>query len=211
MSERGETARVLLVDDHSLMRLGLASAIAEDPRLTVCGEAGTAADALKMYRSLRPDIVLMDLRLPDASGAFAIAAIRGEFPEAKIVVISTFAPDEEIHAAVTAGARAYVLKTIDAPDLRAVVHAVLRGERHFAADVAVRLASRNLQSGLTVRERDVLELVARGKRNREIADALGITEGTVKSHVANILVKLGVTDRTEAATVAIERGIIRFG
>jgi two-component system, NarL family, response regulator len=201
---------VLLVDDHSLMRIGLASVIASDPGLAVCGEAGTGASALELYRSLQPDIVLMDLRLPDMSGAAVTEKIRDEFPEAKIIVVSSFAPDDEIYAAVMAGARAYVLKTIDAGQLIEVIRTVASGRRHIPADVAARLAARIPRSELTDRERKVLQLVVKGKRNREIADELGITEGTVKTHVGNILMKLGVADRTEAATAAIERGIINL-
>jgi two-component system NarL family response regulator len=211
---RGEVSahglRVLIVDDHLLVRIGLKAVISDDPRLTVCGEAGSVAKAVEMYRAHRPDVVLMDLRLPDGSGVDATAAIRAEFPEARVIVISSFAPDEEIHAAVQAGARAYVMKTIEGNDLRAVIYAVMRGERHIPAEVASRLATRNPQSDLTERERAVLQLVVRGKRNREIADALEIAEGTVKGHMQTILLKLGVTDRTEAATVAIERGIVHL-
>jgi two-component system NarL family response regulator len=210
MNHRG-TLRVLLVDDHALMRMGLTSVIVGDPGLAVCGEAGTASQAVERYRTVRPDVVLMDLRLPDASGAVATSRICSEFPGARILVISCFAPDEEIHAAFQAGARGYVSKTIEAGDLRAVIHAIARGERHVPADVAARLAARNPQSDLTDRERSVLQLVVRGRRNRGIAETLGIAEGTVKAHIQNILLKLGVIDRTEAATVAIERGIVHLG
>ncbi len=199
-------SRVLLVDDHSVMRIGLAGAISCDPHLSVCGEGRTAAEGIERYRSLRPDVTVMDLRLPDASGTTATRTIRDEFPDARIIVLSAFAPEEEIYAAFAAGARAYVLKTIEAPDLRAVIHAVVRGERYVAAEVAQRLANRTTQSDLSEREREVLRLVTRGKRNRAIADALGITEGTVKTYVGNILLKLGVRDRTAAAIAAIERG-----
>jgi DNA-binding NarL/FixJ family response regulator len=205
-----DSLRVLLVDDHALMRIGLASVIATDPGLSVVGEAGTGARAVELYRSLRPDIVLMDLRLPDHSGAAVTETIREEFPEAKIIVISSFAPDEEIYAAIAAGARAYVLKTIEAEELVEVIRIVAAGRRHIPAEVAARLAARIPRSELTDRERRVLQLIVRGRRNREIADELGITEGTVKTHVGNILMKLGVTDRTEAATVAIERGIVNL-
>jgi DNA-binding NarL/FixJ family response regulator len=208
---RPRTARrVLLVNDHMLVRMGLTNAISEDPRLVVCGEAGTAAKGVEMYRALRPDVVLMDLRLPDFSGARATAAIRVEFPDARIILISSFSLDEEIHAALEAGARAYVPKSIDAADLRAVVHAVLRGERHVGRELAARLAARNPHSELTGRERDVLELVVRGRRNREIAKELGICEGTVKAHVQTILLKLGVAHRTAAAMVALQRGIVHL-
>jgi two-component system NarL family response regulator len=207
---RTDTVRVLIVDDHLLVRIGLRTVISDDPRLSVCGEAANVAKAVEAYRVQKPDVVLMDLRLPDGSGVDATAAIRAEFPEARVIVVSSFAPDEEIHAAVQAGARAYVMKTIEANDLRAVIYAVMRGERHIPAEVAGRLATRNPQSDLTERERAVLQLVVRGKRNREIAETLDIAEGTVKGHVQTILLKLGVTDRTEAATVAIERGIVHL-
>jgi DNA-binding NarL/FixJ family response regulator len=202
------SVRVLLVDDHALMRMGLASAISGEPGLAVCGEASTAAKGIELYRALRPDVVLMDLRLPDQSGVRAIAAIRKEFADARIILISSFSPDEEIYAAMQAGARAYVPKSIEAGDLRAVIGAVMRGERHLSGEIAVRLAARNPHSELTDRERNVLERIARGRRNREIGSELGICEGTVKAHVQTILLKLGVTDRTEAAIVAVQRGIV---
>jgi DNA-binding NarL/FixJ family response regulator len=203
--------RVLLVDDHALMRLGLASAIAAESGMEVCGEASTGTEAIELYRALKPDVVLMDLRLPDFSGVQATSAIRREFPTAKLVVISSFAPDEEVYSAIAAGAQAYVLKTIEAETLVGVIRKVAAGQRHIPAEIAARLAARIPQSELTDRERDVLRLLVRGRRNREIAETLSIAEGTVKIHVGNILLKLGVTDRTEAATVAIERGIITLG
>jgi DNA-binding NarL/FixJ family response regulator len=201
---------VLLVDDHALMRLGITSLIRTEPGLTVCGEASTGAQAIELYRSLRPDIVLMDLRLPDASGAEVTQSIRAEFPEAKVIIISSFAPDEEVYAAISSGARAYVLKTIEADELIAVVRKVAAGQRHIPAEIAQRLEARVPRTELTEREREVLRFVVRGKRNREIADILGIGEGTVKTHVANILLKLGATDRTEAAMMAVDRGIVRL-
>jgi DNA-binding NarL/FixJ family response regulator len=203
--------RVLLVDDHALVRIGLTSVIAAEGGLEVCGEASTGARAVELYRTLRPDVVLMDLRLPDISGVQATTEIRKEFPDAKLVVISSFAPDEEVYAAIAAGAQAYVLKTIEAEELVAVIRKVASGIRHIPAEIAARLAARIPRSELTDRERDVLRLLVRGRRNREIADELGISEGTVKTHVGNILLKLGAADRTEAATMAIERGIVTLG
>jgi two-component system NarL family response regulator len=205
------TLKVLLVDDHALVRIGLASVIADEPGLEVVGQASTGARAVELYRSLRPDVVLMDLRLPDFSGVQATEAIRKEFPDAKLVVISSFAPDEEVYSAIAAGAQAYVLKTIEADELVEVIRKVAAGQRHIPGEIAARLAARIPRSDLTDRERDVLRLLVRGRRNREIAEDLGISEGTVKTHVGSILLKLGVTDRTEAATVAIERGIVTLG
>jgi two-component system NarL family response regulator len=153
----------------------------------------------------------MDLRLPDFSGVQATETIRKEFPDAKLVVISSFAPDEEVYSAIAAGAQAYVLKTIEADELVEVIRKVAAGQRHIPGEIAARLAARIPRSDLTDRERDVLRLLVRGRRNREIAEDLGISEGTVKTHVGSILLKLGVTDRTEAATVAIERGIVTLG
>jgi DNA-binding NarL/FixJ family response regulator len=206
-----EMIRVLLVDDHALMRIGLASVIGAEPGMEVVGDASTGGRGLEMYRAMKPDVALVDLRLPDMSGVLVTKAIRAEFPDAKIVVISSFAPDEEVYSAFTAGAHAYVLKTIESEELCIVIRKVAAGQRHIPAEVAERLAARIPQSDLTDRERDVLRLLVRGRRNREIADSLSISEGTVKTHVGNILLKLGVTDRTEAATVAIERGIVSLG
>jgi DNA-binding NarL/FixJ family response regulator len=203
--------RILLVDDHALVRIGLGSVIADEPGMEVCGEATTGARAIELYRSLRPGLVLMDLRLPDLSGAEATEAIRREFPDAKLLVVSSFAPDEEVYAAIAAGAQGYVLKTIETEQLVAAIRTVASGLRHIPPEIAARLAARIPRSDLTDRERDVLRLLVRGRRNREIAEQLTIAEGTVKTHVANILLKLGATDRTEAATVAIERGIITLG
>lgn len=203
--------RILLADDHSLMRVGLASVIGTTTDLEVCGEAETGQGAIDLYRSLKPDVALVDLRLPDLSGAVVTEKINEEFPDAKIIVLSSFAPDEEIHAAVVAGAKAYLLKTIDGAGLVNVIRTVAAGRRVFPLEVAERLAARIPRSELTSRELAVLRHMGKGKRNREIALELGITEGTVKTHVVNLFLKLGATDRTEAVTLAIERGIINIG
>jgi DNA-binding NarL/FixJ family response regulator len=163
-----------------------------------------------LFRALRPDVTLMDMRLPDQSGAEAIRTIRGEFSDAKILVISTFVADEEVYAAITAGALGYVLKTVESEELVGLIRRAAQGLRHIPPEVGARLADRIPLSDLTARERLVLALLVRGRRNRQIAEELGIAEGTVKSHVSNIMLKLGVADRTEAATVAIERGLIRL-
>ena len=206
----GKRLRILLVDDHALMRLGLATVIAGEPDMEVCGQAGTGDQAIALFRVARPDVTLMDMRLPDRSGAEAIRAIRQEFPDARILVISTFAADEEVYTAITAGALGYVLKTVESEELVEVIRRTAQGQRHIPPEVGARLADRIPLSDLTARERLVLTLLVRGRRNRQIAEELGISEGTVKSHVSNIMLKLGVADRTEAATVAIERGLIHL-
>ncbi len=205
------TLRVLVVDDHPLVRTGLTRVIGTDLGLKLCGEAGSGAQAIELYRSLKPDVVLMDLRLPDRSGVETTEAIRREFPDARIVVISSFAPDEEVYAALAAGAQAYVLKSGEPEEILAAIHTVASGERHIAPEIAARLGARLSRASLSDRERDVLRLLVRGRRNRQIAEDLGISESTIKTHVRSILLKLGVADRTEAATVAIERGFITLG
>jgi two-component system NarL family response regulator len=200
--------RVLLVDDHVIMRVGLASVIASEPGMEVCGEAGTAAQAIAMYRSLQPDVVLMDLRLPDMSGVEATAKIREEFPKAKIAIVSTFAREDEVYAAVSAGARGYVLKTLQCETLISVIRTVASGQRYIPAEIARRLADHVPRPELTPRERDVLVRLVHGRTNQQIASELGISDATVKVHMGNILLKLGASHRTEAVTAALMRGIV---
>lgn len=200
--------RLMLVDDHYLVRLGLSSVIGLEADMRVCAEAATGRRAIELFAAEQPDVTLMDLRLPDVSGTEAIRAIRADFPEARIIALSTFAGDEEIHLALDAGALAYLVKTVEPVELVDTIRKVAAGQRHVPPDLAARLASRSPRSHLSPRELDVLKLMVSGKRNREIAAHLDITEGTVKVHVSNVLVKLGVTDRTEAVTQAIQRGIV---
>ncbi len=200
--------RVLLVDDHVIMRVGLASVIASETGMEVCGEAGTGEEAIAMYRSLQPDVVIMDLRLPDMSGVVATEQIRRDFPKAKIAIVSTFAKEDEVYAAVSAGARGYVLKTLQCDTLIEVIRTLAAGGRYMPPEIASRLADRVPRSELTPRERDVLAHLVHGKKNQQIADELGISDATVKVHVGNILLKLGAADRTEAVTVALMRGIV---
>jgi DNA-binding NarL/FixJ family response regulator len=204
----GDTLRLMLVDDHYLVRLGLSSVIALEPDMSVCAEAATGRHAIELFRTQKPDVTLMDLRLPDLSGTDATRAIRAEFPDARIIALSTFAGDEEIHMALGAGALAYLVKTVQPEELVDTIRKVATGQRHVPADLAARLASRSPRSHLSPRELEVLKLMIMGKRNKEIATQLDITEGTVKIHVSNILVKLGVADRTEAVTQALQRGIV---
>jgi DNA-binding NarL/FixJ family response regulator len=202
--------RILLVDDHYMVRVGLASILALEGDMVVCAEASTGEQAVALFRRERPDVTLMDLRLPGMSGAEATAAIRAEFPEARVVVLSTYAGDEEIHNAPQMGAMAYILKTVDRATLVQTIRRAAAGQRTLPPEVAERLAERLPRSQLSPRELDVLRLMVHGKRNREIARVLAIGEATVKAHVSSILAKLGAVDRTEAVTTALTRGIVQL-
>jgi DNA-binding NarL/FixJ family response regulator len=202
--------RIMLVDDHYLVRMGLASIIALEPDMMVCAEASTGEQARVLFRTHRPDVSLIDLRLPGMNGSETIHAIRGEFPDARIVMISTYVCDEEIYGALQAGAMAYLVKSVQREELMRAIRKAAAGQRHIPAEVAARLADRVTRSRLSTREIEVLRLLVGGRRNREIAGALDITEGTVKLHVSSILGKLGAADRTEAVTVALQRGIVQL-
>ena len=202
--------KLMLVDDHYLVRMGLASIMALEPDVDVCAEASNGHEAREMYRAHRPDVTLMDLRLPDISGTETLQAIRREFPDARIVIISTYVCDEEIYGALQAGAMAYLVKSVQRDELMRAIRKAARGQRHIPAEVAARLAERVTRSQLSSRELEVLRLLVAGRRNREIAGTLDITEGTVKLHVSSILGKLGVADRTEAVTRALQHGIVQL-
>jgi two-component system NarL family response regulator len=202
--------RLMLVDDHYLVRMGLRSIIALEPDMTVCAEAATGEQARTLFRMHRPDVTLMDLRLPGMNGSETVHAIRTEFPDARIVMISTYVGDEEIYGALQAGAMAYLVKSVQREELASTIRKAAAGQRHIPPEVASRLADRVTRSQLSARELEVLRLLVSGRRNREIAGALLIAEGTVKLHVSSILGKLGAADRTEAVTVALQRGIIRL-
>jgi DNA-binding NarL/FixJ family response regulator len=205
-----EKLRIMLVDDHYLVRVGLASIIALEPDMRVCAEASTGEQAIALFRSERPDVTLMDLRLSGVTGTEATRAIHAEFPDARIIILSTYVCDEEIFAALQAGAMAYLVKSVQREELIKAIRKGAAGQRHIPAEVAARLAERVGRSQLSARELDVLRLLVGGSRNRAIASALDITEGTVKLHVSSILGKLGVSDRTEAVTVALQRGIVQL-
>ena len=205
-----EKLTIMLVDDHYLVRVGLASVIALEADMTVCAEASTGEQAIGLFRARRPTVTLMDLRLPGMSGLKTTEAIRAEFPDARIIVLSTYVSDEEIYAALQAGAMAYLVKSVGREELIQAIRKAAGGRRHIPAELAARLADRMSRAQLSTRELDVLRLLVGGKRNREIASVLDITEGTVKLHVSSILGKLGVVDRTEAVTVALQRGIVQL-
>lgn len=205
-----EKLRIMLVDDHYLVRVGLASIIALEPDMTVCAEASTGEQAVELFRLHQPDVTLMDLRLSGVNGSEATEAILSEFPDARIIVISTYVCDEEIYNALQAGAMAYLVKSVQREELIQAIRKAAGGQRHIQPEVAARLAERVGRSQLSARELDVLRLLVGGKRNRAIADELDITEGTVKLHVSSILGKLGALDRTEAVTVALQRGLVQL-
>ena len=205
-----EKLTIMLVDDHYLVRVGLASVIALEADMTVCAEASTGEQAIGLFRARRPTVTLMDLRLPGISGLKTTEAIRAEFPDARIIVLSTYVSDEEIYAALQAGAMAYLVKSVGREELTQAIRKAAAGRRHIPAELAARLADRMSRAHLSTRELDVLRLLVGGKRNREIASVLDITEGTVKLHVSSILGKLGVVDRTEAVTVALQRGLVQL-
>jgi two-component system NarL family response regulator len=202
--------RVMIVDDHPVVREGIARIISNEPRMELVGEAGSAQDAIQLYRKVRPDITLMDMRMPDANGAKTIEAIRSEFTNARIIILSSFDHEEDIYQAIQAGARGYLLKDSPRNDLISAIVRVHGGERCIPANIATRLAERVGGNELTAREFEVLKLIVKGRSNKEIGDQLGISEGTVKSHVNNILSKLNVTDRTQAVSVALKRGLVHL-
>ncbi len=201
---------VLVADDHYVVRVGLLGIIAMQKDLEVIGEAEDGEHAVTLYRQHRPDVVLMDVRMPGMNGIEATATIRRESPRARIIVLTTYDGDEDIHRAFQAGAMSYLLKSTPGPELIRAIRAVYQGQRFVPPAVASRMAQRMPCSDLSERELEVLRLVVAGLSNKEIAGRLDFTEHTAKAHVRNILGKLGVEDRTQAATSALQRGIIHF-
>lgn len=202
--------RVLIVDDHPIVREGLAALIARRPDMAVSGEAGDGRQAVEKHRLLRPDVTLMDLRMPEMDGLAALRAIRAEAPTARVIVLTTFDGDEDAYLALEAGAAGYLLKDAPRESLMDAIRAVRAGRRWIPPEVAAKLAERVGAPALSPREREVLSLIARGRSNHQIGAALGIAEGTVKVHVNSILGKLEAGDRTEAVTVALRRGILHL-
>ena len=202
--------RIFSVDDHPLLREGIAAIINSQDDMVIVAQASTGHEAIRLFREHRPDVTLMDLRMPDISGIDALSAILGEFPDARIVMLTTFEGDVEIQRSLAAGARGYVLKNMPPKELVEVVRQVHAGKKRIPQEIAAQLAEHIADEPLTGREVDVLQHVASGNRNREIAEHLMISEETVKVHVKHIMEKLGANDRTAAVTIAVRRGIIQL-
>jgi DNA-binding NarL/FixJ family response regulator len=202
--------RVLCVDDHPLLREGIGTVINSQPDMKLVGEASNARDAVEQFRKHRPDVTLMDLRLPDMSGIDTMIAIRGEFPEARIIILTTFEGDVEIQRSLEAGARAYMLKSMPPKDMVDTIRQVHAGKKRIPQEIASNLAEHYSDESLTGREVEVLRQIAGGNRNRDIADKLFITEETVKVHIKHIMEKLGASDRTQAVAIGVRRGIIQL-
>ncbi len=200
--------RVFSVDDHPLLREGLAAIINNQPDMQIVAQAATGSEAIQLFRQHQPDVTLMDLRLPDMSGIDALIAIRTEFPEARIIMLTTFEGDVDIRRSLEAGARGYMLKTMPPKELVEVIRQVHAGKKRIPAEVVAHLAEYFGDDALTEREIEVLRHVAGGNRNREIAERLFISEETVKVHIKHIMEKLGASDRTQAVAIGVRRGII---
>jgi len=199
--------RVLIVDDHPVVRTGLALMLKYEPDMAAIAEASNGLEAVQRFREHQPDVTLMDLRMPEMDGVAAIAAIRAEFGEARIILLTTYDGDEEIYQGLRTGAKGYLLKDASCEELLAAIRAVHEGRSHIPAAVGAKLVERMGNPELSDREREVVQLIAKGMNNQEIALALNIAEGTVKFHVNNILSKFQVHDRTQAVIVALKRGI----
>jgi DNA-binding NarL/FixJ family response regulator len=210
MNTAPSAIRILTVDDHPIMREGIAALVATQSEMCLIGEASTGREALELYRKHQPDVILMDLQMPDMNGIEATIAICSEFPEARIIILTTYTGDVQVLRALKAGARAYLLKSLLRKELLETIRAVHAGRKRIPPAVAAELAEHAVDETLTLREIDVVRLIAGGNANKLIADQLSITEETVKGHVKSILSKLGANDRTHAVTIALKRGIIEL-
>ena len=210
MTTPAHVIRLLSADDHPLLRSGIATLISTQPDMQLVGEASTGTEAVQLHRELSPDVTLMDLQMPDLSGLDAITAIRSEDPTARIIVLTTYSGDTLAQRALKAGARAYVLKSLVRTEILDTIRIVYEGERRVQADVAAEIAKHTADAALTAREIEVLQLVASGCANKQISVRLYINEETTKTHIKNILAKLGARDRTHAVTLGLKRGIIEL-
>lgn len=202
--------RVFSVDDHHLLREGIATLIRNQPDMVLVGEASNGSEAIEGFRKHQPDVVLMDVRLPDMTGIEAMVTIRKEFAEARIIMLTTSEGDVEIHRALEAGARSYMLKTMPPKDLVETIRQVHAGRKRIPSEIAAHLAEHYSDETLTIREIEVLKQIGGGNRNRDIADHLFISEETVKVHIKHIMEKLGASDRTQAVAIALRRGVIHL-
>ena len=210
MTSAPKPIRIALVDDHPLLRQGIAALLADQADLQLVGQASNGLEAIEQFRLHRPDVMLMDLQMPGMNGIDAMSAIRGEFPDARFVVLTTYTGDVQIVRALKAGARAYLLKSLLHRELLETIRAVHAGHKRIPPEVAAELADHAADDQLTAREIEVLRLIPAGNANKIVADRLSITEETVKAHVKNILSKLDANDRTHAVTIALKRGIIEL-
>ena len=202
--------RILSVEDHPVFRQGLAAIVSAERDMLLVGQASNAVDAVAEFRRHRPDITLMDVRLPGSDGTDALIAIRGEFPQARIIMLTTSDGDGDIQRAMRAGASGYILKSMHMDELLSVIRSVHAGRRHISPEVAARLAEHLGDDDLTARELDVLRLIRDGHRNKQIADQLSISENTVNFHIKNLVDKLQANDRTHAVTIALRRGLLQI-
>lgn len=202
--------RILTVDDHPLIRVGIATLVGPESDIKLVGEACNGREAIAKFREHLPDVTLMDLQMPDMNGVDAMIAIRDEFPQARIIVLTTYVGDVQVFRALKAGAQAYVMKNLVHKELLQTIRAVYAGRKTMSPEVAAQVAAHTGEEALTSREIDVLRLIAKGSANKEIAAQLSTTEETVKSRVKNILLKLGANDRTHAVTIGLKRGIIEL-
>jgi DNA-binding NarL/FixJ family response regulator len=209
MNEAGKI-RVFSIDDHPLLHEGIATVIRSQPDMSLVAEAFNGREGVQRFREHKPDVTLMDLRLPDMSGIDAMIAIRSEFPEARVIILTTFTGDVEIQRALEAGARAYILKSMPPKELVEVIRQVHAGKKRIPPEIAAHLAEHYSDEALTAREIEILKQIAGGNRNKDIADKLFISEETVKVHIKHIMEKLSAADRTQAVAIGVRRGIIQL-